>query len=323
VLAAGTLLCLWAADAASGARPYVNDKSAPENLRDLKTIQKALTRNLERTRKATVGIDLGEGAGSGVVVSKDGLVLTAAHVAGGVGKEITVILEGGKKVKATTLGLNSETDCAMVQIHGGGPYPFVEVDRAGSVKLGDWVYSLGHSGGYDKKRGAVVRLGRLVKISDSTIQSDCTLIGGDSGGPLFDLEGRLIGIHSRVGGWKQNNMHVPMREFMRNWDAMLAGKFIGDGAFAKKPKKGSGFLGVGSEDAPGGGVRVKKVGRESPAEKAGIEAGDVLVELNGKPIKDKAGFKKALAEMAAGDKVKLKLRRGGKELEIETKLDER
>jgi len=309
--------------AANGGRLYVNDQEAPKTLRDLQAIQKALTSSLPRARKATVGVDLGEGAGSGVIVSKDGLILTAAHVAGGVDKEVTIILEGGKRVKARTLGLNSETDCAMMKIEEGGPYPFVEIDRANTAKLGDWVYSLGHSGGYDKNRGVVVRLGRIVKISDSTMNSDCTLIGGDSGGPLFDLQGRLIGIHSRVGGWKQQNMHVPMREFMRNWDDLLAGKFAGDGPFAKRPKPGTGFLGVGTEDRKGGGVRVKKVGRESPAETAQILPGDVLTELNGKPIKNKAGFKKMLAEMAAGDQVKLKVLRNGKELEIETKLDER
>jgi serine protease Do len=198
----------------------------------------------------------------------------------------------------------------------------VKVDKSKSLKLGDWVYALGHSGGFDEARGAVVRIGRIVRVADSTLQSDCTLIGGDSGGPLFDLEGRLVGIHSRVGLNLEQNMHVPMREFRRHWDGLLAGEFIGEGPYAKRPEKGAGFLGVGTEDTDDG-LRVKKIGRESPAEEAEIKEGDLLLELNGEKIKNKEGFKELLAEMAPGDKVKLLIKRDGKEIEIELKLGER
>jgi lysine N6-hydroxylase len=86
-----------------------------------------------------------------------------------------------------------------------------------------------------------------VQVKDDTFQSDCSLIGGDSGGPLFDLDGKLVGIHSRVGQRTQENMHVPMREFVKNWDGMLKSEFIGEGPFAKRPEKGKGFLGIGTE----------------------------------------------------------------------------
>jgi serine protease Do len=316
------LLSLLACGVAAGERSYINDKEAPEGRHDLEVIEKAVKKVLEQTRRATICIDLGEGAGTGVIISKDGLILTAAHVTGGTGKELTVILPDGKRVEAESLGLVADTDCAMAKITEPGEYPFVEVDKTKSLKLGDWVYSLGHSGGFDESRGAVVRIGRIVRVADSTLQSDCTLIGGDSGGPLFDLEGKLVGIHSRVGMNLEQNMHVPMREFMRHWEGMLAGEFIGDGPYAKRPKKGEGFLGVGTEDTDDG-LRVKKVGRESPAEEADIREGDIVLEINGGKIKDKEGFQDLLAEMAPGDKVKLLIKRGGKELEIELKLGER
>jgi len=316
------LLLLLGCGVAAGERLYVNDKEAPENRHDLEAIEKAVKKVLEKTRRATICIDLGEGAGTGVIISKDGLILTAAHVTGGTGKELTVILPDGKRVEAESLGLMSDSDCAMAKIKEPGVYPFVEVDKTKSLKLGDWVYSLGHSGGFDEERGAVVRIGRIVRMADSTLQSDCTLIGGDSGGPLFDLEGRLVGIHSRVGLNLEQNMHVPMREFQRHWEKMLAGEFIGDGPFAKRPAKGEGFLGVGTEDTDEG-LRVKKVGRESPAEEAKIKEGDLLLELNGEKLEDKEGFKELLAEMAPGDKVKLKIKRDGEELEIELELGER
>jgi len=304
-------------------RLYVNDKKAPENRHDLEAIQKALIEVLPKARAATVCIDLGEGAGSGVIVSADGLILTAAHVTSGTGKELTVVMEDGRRLKAASLGLVASCDCAMIKITEKGPWPFVEVDRDNSLRVGDWVFALGHSGGFDKDRGSVVRIGRLVRMADTTVQSDCTLIGGDSGGPLFDLTGKLIGIHSRVGQRMEENMHVPTREFVKNWDALLKGEFVGEGPFAKKPEKGRGFLGFASQDRPGGGLDVTRVGRETAAEAAGIKSGDILHKVDGVEIKSKEQFQKLLEDKAPGDKLKLELERAGKPLNLEVKLGER
>ncbi len=309
--------------AAAPGRPYVNDKKAPENRKDLEAIQTALTSVLAQARAATVCIDLGQGSGSGVIVSEDGLVLTAAHVSGGVNKEVTVIMEDGRKLKAVTLGLNSESDAAMIRITEKGKFPFIEVDRDDTARLGDWVFSLGHSGGFDKDRGSVVRLGRLVRMAESTIQSDCTLIGGDSGGPLFDLQGRLIGIHSRVGQQLQVNMHVPTSVFVKNWDPMLKTEFIGEGPFAKKPEKGKGFLGLASEPYPDGGLKVTKVGKDTPAAQAGIKEGDVLLKLNGKELKTREMLQDMLKEMAEGDPLAFDATRDGKPLTFKLKLGAR
>lgn len=324
LLMAGSILLTGGALAADEDRLYVNDKKAPETLKDLRKIQEKLQAALPTTRAGTVGIDLGGGSGSGVVISKDGLVLTAAHVSGGVDKELTVIFEDGRRVKARSLGLVSTTDCAMMQITEEGEYPFVELDRSDSTRLGDWVFSLGHSGGFDEERGVVVRLGRLVQTKPSTIQSDCNLIGGDSGGPLFDLNGRLIGIHSRVGQSKEENMHVPMREFLKHWDGMMAGEFIGDGPFAQRAVKGNAFLGVKTEDRDDGpGVLVARVGEETPAGEAGLEEGDVILKVDDVEIEDKEAFSAALKEKGAGDSISLTYLRDGKEETIELELDER
>ena len=307
----------------SAARPFINDKKAPENRHDLDVIQKHLSETLPASRKATVCIDLGEGSGSGVVISEDGLILTAAHVTGGVGKEFTVIFEDGRKVKAESLGLVSTTDCAMARIIEPGSYPHVEIDREDTTRLGDWVYALGHSGGFDKDRGVNVRLGRIVQVRDSTVQSDCSLIGGDSGGPLFDLSGKLVGIHSRVGQRVPENMHVPLREFVKNWDALSRSEFVGDGAFAKRPEKGKGFLGIGTNPRAEGGLNVDKVGRESPAEKAGVKSGDILLKLDGVELKTKEQFQDMLKEKAPDDRVALELLRDGKPETLTFRLGER
>jgi serine protease Do len=301
-------LCGFAADG----RLYVNDKKAPDSRKDLEAIQSALQTALPKARAATVGIEIADGSGTGVIVSPDGLVLTAAHVATGVKKKVTVILEDGTKLKAETLGLVADKDAAMLKITEKGTYPFAEMDRDATTRLGDWVFALGHSGGFDKERGSVVRLGRLVRIAGSTFQSDCMLIGGDSGGPLFDLEGKLIAIHSRVGQQLQVNMHVPVSEFIANWDGLLAGEFIGEGPYAQKPVKGSGFLGLATESHEGGGLRVTKVGSKSPAEAAGVKEGDILRKLNDTVLVSRKQMQELLAAMAAGDEITLETERDGK-----------
>jgi len=312
-------LCAFAQDG----RVSVNDKKVPESRKDLEAIQTAVASALPKARAATVCIEISEGSGSGVIVSADGLVLTAAHVATGVKKKVTVILEDGTRLKAETLGLVADKDAAMIRITEKGIYPFVEIDRAETTKLGDWVFSLGHSGGFDKERGSVVRLGRLVRIAGSTFQSDCMLIGGDSGGPLFDLSGKLVGIHSRVGQQMQVNMHVPMTEFIANWEGMLKAEFIGEGPYAEKPVKGNGFLGLATEARPEGGLRVTKVGKKSPAETAGIKEKDVLLKLNGVALENRGQMQDLLKDLSAGDELTLETERGGKPKTFTLNLGER
>jgi serine protease Do len=304
-------------------RLFVNDKKAPEGRKDLEAIQSALAKVLPKARAATVCIEVGEGSGTGVIVSEDGLILTAAHVSSGVGKKVTVLLEDGTKLKAETLGLVADTDAAMIRITEKGTYPFVEINRDDDTRLGDWVFALGHSGGFDKNRGSVVRLARLIRIANSTFQSDCTLIGGDSGGPLYDLTGRLIAIHSRVGRELQVNMHVPMSEYITNWDAMLKSEFIGEGPFAKKPVKGSGFLGLATDARPEGGLVVTKVGEKSPAQAAGLEEGDVILKFNEVAVSTRGEMQDLIKEMSAGDEVVLEIERGGKPETITLNLGER
>ena len=305
------------------ARPYFNEKKAPQDRKDLEAIQSALIAALPKARAATVAIELKEGSGSGVIVSADGLVLTAAHVATGVNRKLTVIMEDGKRLNARSLGLVADSDAAMIRITDTGKYPFVEIDRDNSTRLGDWVFSLGHSGGFDEKRGSVVRLGRIVRVANATLQSDCMLIGGDSGGPLFDLMGKLAGIHSRVGQQLQVNMHVPMSQFLDHWEALEKGEFIGEGPFAKKPVKGSGFLGLASEARPEGGLRVTKVGDDTPAASAGMKVGDVLLSLNGTRLESRPQMQELLKELSAGDEVALEIEREGKSETLTLELGER
>ena len=302
------------------ARHYFNDLPAPETVEDLVNIESALKSSLPEARAATVCLELGEekGSGSGVIVSPDGLILTAAHVSGGVNRTIEAVMEDGTRYPVRTLGLNSNTDAAMAQIEGEGPFPFVAVDRENSTQLGDWVMSLGHSGGYDQERGVVVRLGRLVRMAQRTWQTDGTLIGGDSGGPLFDLNGQLIGIHSRVGKVKGENMHVPMSNFVENWQALLDSEFVGKGPFAQRL---SGFMGVElEEDEDSGEVSISKVVDDQAAAKAGLLAGDVLLKIGDQEIESIEGLQESVSKTSEGEALTFTYRRDDEEQTIEFKL---
>lgn len=304
------------------ARPPINDKPAPENREDLLAIQSAVTSALPNASAATVAIEITEGSGTGVIVSPDGLILTAAHVSGAPGKKVEVIMQDGKRVKAITLGLDSESDAAMMRITDPGTWPFVDIDKNESFKLGDWVFALGHSGGFDKERGLVLRPGRIVRIAEKTLQSDCILIGGDSGGPLFDLNGRLIAIHSRVGPQLVVNMHVGIDVFHEKWDALMNSEFLGEGPFAKKPVKGNGYLGIATQSTEGG-LEVTKIGINSPAQKAGIRRGDLLLKINDTPLKSRSELQELLSEHSAGDEIRLEIQSEKTTRSLTLKLDER
>jgi len=313
-------MCVWiaalATSSAAAERLYVNDKKVPESREDLVALQTSLQKHLAEARQATVCIKMGQGSGTGVIVSESGLVLTAAHVISGVQKDMKVIMEDGTEYEAKSLGLNSENDAGMLKIQSDQKFSFISYeaksdDGRPGTRVGDWVFALGHSGGFDKERGSVVRLGRLLKAAETTFHSDCTLIGGDSGGPLFDLNGKLIAIHSRVGGRLAQNMHVPLQVFHTHWEMLEKGEFIGDGPFASKPKPGTGFMGLAVKDVDGG-LEVTRVEPGYPAADGGVEVGDVLTSLNAIPLKSKENLRSRMKKFAEGDRVLLEFSRDGK-----------
>ncbi len=198
--------------------------AAPRNLDDLKKIEQQIHQVLQRVVPATVGTQIGVSRGSGVIVSENGLVLTAGHVVGKPGQEVLFTLHDGKTAKGKTLGVYATADAGMMQITDDGKWPFVEPGRSADLKLGAWCVALGHPLGYRAGRPPVIRAGRVLRLGDMTVQSDCALVGGDSGGPLFDLDGKVIGINSRIGGAMSMNFHVPIDIFHENWDRLAAGE---------------------------------------------------------------------------------------------------
>lgn len=155
-----------------------------------------------------------------MVVSSDGLVLTAAHVSGPRARNVTFRFPDGKTARGKTLERDEDSDVSFLRITDAGPWPYLPLGELESAKPGDWVIALGHPGGFDAKRSLVVRSGRIIRIRD-LVQTDCTISPGDSGGPLVDMHGRVIGIHTTIGGMTEN-YHVPITGFYDIWRQVAA-----------------------------------------------------------------------------------------------------
>ncbi len=214
-------------------------QAAEQNLSDFKTAQQKCLAAVGRMTAATVGIinpDLAGpnalGHGSGVIVSEDGIVLTAAHVLGKPNSELIVVFSDGRRVPAIALGADRSRDAGMAKITEKGKYPFCEMGKSGTLKPGDWCLAMGHPGGIQEGRTPPLRLGRILFAGKGTslhdcLASDATIISGDSGGPLFDLDGRVLGIHSSISMMFTQNNHVPIDVYQEVWKDLLAGKQTG------------------------------------------------------------------------------------------------
>lgn len=275
----------------------------PSNVEQLKRMQGHLRRLSERLAPAVVGIRLGAAHGSGVIVSPEGHVLTAAHVAQQADLPIEVTLADGRRLKGRTLGLYRALDAALVQITDAGAWPYVEMGRSNEVKPGQWCLALGQPGGFERGRAPVVRFGRILEADAELLVSDCTLVGGDSGGPLFDAAGRVIGVHSRIGGRLTDNLHVPVNAYTGSWDRLLAGQVWGH-LPGQIP-----FLGLkGSASAVD--ARITQVFTDTPAAKAGVRVGDVVLRFGGQPVTDFASLTDLVAKKDPGQEVDMDVRRG-------------
>jgi serine protease Do len=284
-------------------RPAALDKKVPENVQDLRTIQERVKKVVAKAIPCTVGILIGHNAGSGVIVSKDGYVLTAGHVSGEPDRDVTVILADGRHLKGKTLGHNKTLDSGMIRITDKGEWPFAEMGDASKLKDGAWCLALGHPEGWRPGRPPVLRLGRVLTRTDKLLRTDCALVGGDSGGPLFDLDGKVIGIHSSIGKPMSFNIHVPVDTYRATWDRLVQGE-----VWPHRARSGP-YLGVQlNRDARE--CRIAEVDEGSPAEKAGLKAGDVVIRFDGNEVEDFEDLLTLIAKHKPGEKVPIRVRRG-------------
>jgi len=273
------------------------------------------------------------GAGSGFIISEDGLILTNHHVVVDATR-IGVRLLDGQELDGTLVGSDAATDVALVRVDppADETLPIAPLGEADSLLVGDWVLALGNPLGLDftVTAGIVSAKGRTVAGDPSALQSfiqtDAAINPGNSGGPLIDLEGRVVGINSAIIGGGDRfvgyGLSIPIDIARRVKEDLLAYGYV------KRPRLGVGVTDVTAVDAEAygldevAGAEVNTVEGDSPADEAGLEVGDVIVELDGTPVKRANDLTTALVEDHPGDDVRLAIIRDGKREEVTATLGE-
>ncbi|MBX3748429.1 MAG: trypsin-like peptidase domain-containing protein [Verrucomicrobiae bacterium] len=225
-----------------GAVPAGFEGPTPDSVADLAAMEAHVMALVRQVTPSVVAVRVGGSTGSGVVISADGWVLTAAHVAASPNRPVRFLFPDGRTVRGRTLGTNHRMDAGLARIEEDGDWPWVPVGEAGSGVLGEWVLGLGHPGGFDPDRSMVVRLGRVIRRTAMALQTDSILSGGDSGGPLFDMHGRVVGIHSRISNSTAENYHVPIDAYLEDWVRLIRGENWGqdDPAIGRRATGGGG-----------------------------------------------------------------------------------
>jgi serine protease Do len=282
-------------------------KPSPQTLADLQQIQDRVQAVARRAIPWTVGLRIGGASGSGVIISKDGYVLTAGHVSAQPGRPVQIILHDGKIVQGKTLGRNAGIDSGLVKIDGNREWDHAEMGESSSLKQGEWCIAIGHPGGYMNGRPPVVRLGRVASVSDRVVWTDCTLVGGDSGGPLFDMDGKVIAIHSRIGAPTDANFHVPVDTYRATWDRLASAEDWSD-----SPASALGaIVGLNAESHEKGAL-VTGVTLGFPAASAGIRTGDIITRFGSRAIANANDLVEAIRRRKAQDQADIELLRDGK-----------
>lgn len=297
--------------------PRAFRRDTPSSLSDLNTMQEHVKKIVARVSPAVVAVEVGGGSGSGVVISEDGLVLCAAHVGGAPDREVLFTFPDGKTGRGKTLGTNHGMDAGLMKITDKGRWPHVNMGDLDRAMVGDWVLALGHPGGFDPQRSMVVRLGRIIRFASGMLQTDCPLIGGDSGGPLFDMHGRVIGIHSRISTSTAANFHVSIRAYEDAWDRLAKGENWGG-----QRTTGPSWIGAWGLDHSEG-FRVELVNQDGPAERAGLKVGDIIIKINGRPVKSHKSFEAYVSGLKVGEEAKLDLKREEQKLSLKVKVEPR
>lgn len=292
--------------AASSDLQAVLSGGSPVSLKQLSAMERQQREVVRLAAQCTVSVQIGISQGCGVIVSGDGYVLTAAHVAMRANHDVLLTLSDGRKVPGRTLGLNREVDAGLIKIvddtDNGKPWPHATLGRSDGLEPGMWCVAMGHPGGYALDRGAVARVGRILAVRPGAIVTDCALIGGDSGGPLFNLQGELVGIHSRIGNDIADNLHVPVDHYDRTWDRLAAAEVWG---YLPGFRPVIGVRGTSNTEI----AEVREVIPGSPAADAGLEPGDIIQQFGAVNITDFASLKSAVDNTMPGEQIRLRIRR--------------
>jgi serine protease Do len=271
---------------------------------------------------------LRRGVGSGFIVSADGYILTNAHVVDDA-SEVTVKLTDNREFNAKVVGTDKRTDVALVKIDAKN-LPVVRIGEAAKSRVGEWVAAIGSPFGLENTVTAGIISAKSRSLPDENyvpfIQTDVAINPGNSGGPLFNMAGEVIGInsqiYSRTGGYMGLSFAVPIEVAMKvKTDLQKYGKVT-------RGRLGVTIQGVSKELADSFGLKkpqgalVAAVESRSPAEKAGIKTGDIILAVDGHDIENSIDLPRIIGESRPGTQVKLKIWRQGDTKELSASLAE-
>lgn len=257
--------------------------------------------------------------GSGFIIKPDGYILTNAHVVGGKG-EVTVKLTDKREFKAKVIGADPRTDVALLKIDATG-LPTVHVGDPNNVKVGQWVAAIGSPFGFENSISAGIVSAKGRALPDETyvpfIQTDTAVNPGNSGGPLFDLSGNVIGInsqiYSRTGGYMGLAFAIPIDIAMDVASQLQDQGKVTRGRIGVRIQELSADLAKSFGLSEPNGALVASVEKDGPADKAGFKTGDVVVEFDGKKVTDSRQLPLIVGAVKPGRDATAKVWRDGKE----------
>ncbi len=278
-----------------------------------------------------------EGAGSGIVLTADGLVLTNAHVIGSIG-DITVVLPDGSRREASLVGASPDDDIALIQVPDVDDLVPAELGSSDDLQVGDEVIAIGNAlnlgGDPTVTRGIVSATDRDLTAEgislEGLIQTDAAINPGNSGGPLVNAGGQVIGMNTAIVADAQNLGFAIAIDAAR---PIIEDLQAGEGQVTP----GQAFLGVSRTDVGeltdavrtrfditvDEGAFITEVVEGSAADEAGLEAGDVIIAIDGDDVTEAGQVREAILEHAAGDTIELTILRGGDERTVDATLEER
>ena len=266
------------------------------------------------------------GVGSGFILSPDGFIMTNAHVVDGA-DEVLVTLPDKREFRARIVGADKRTDVAVVKIQATG-LPAVKVGDVSRLRVGEWVMAIGSPFGLDNTVTAGIVSAKQRDTGDFLpfIQTDVAINPGNSGGPLINMRGEVVGINSQIysrsGGFMGISFAIPMDEAIRVSDQLRASGRVSRGRIgvqiAPVTKDVAESIGLGKAQ----GVLVRGVEEGSPAEKAGVEAGDIIVRFDGKVIEKPADLPRAVGNTRPGNRVTLTVFRRGAQRDLSVTVAE-
>jgi len=291
----------------------------PRNADQLRLIQQQVQRVAAQSMPATVGVVVGAGAGSGVIIGSDGLVLTAGHVVGKADRRAKVLLPDGRELIGKTLGANHRIDAGLLLLDNPpADLPYLPVAKA-RPKIGEWVITLGQPGGTLDDRAPPLRLGRVLGGGEDWVCTDCTLVGGDSGGPLINLQGEVLAVHSSIGPDIVHNFHIPVAQIRKSWERLLAGEVWGNSLEEVVSSNLRPLMGIAGHTQEGQ-CQITEVFRGLPAYEAGVRPGDVVRAVDGEDISTFDEVSQKVLQKRPGQKMRLKIERDGETFRVEVVL---